>query len=360
MKKKLAVVLTALLAVSMLGGCGSEKSGLLKDIKVSKYVTLNSEYTGLALTVDPKEEVTQDQVNQVAVASYNNMVTADIGGIKDRAITDGDTVNIDYAGEKDGVAFEGGTAAAQILEIGSNSFIEGFESGLIGAKPGETVKLDLTFPESYQNNPDLAGQAVVFTVTVNFIYPKNVDELKEEVISTITSGEFNTVQEYMDSCKKYLEDNAEYQYSVSKENSIITALEGITTYKSIPQVLIDKYTETLTASLTTTAESYGVDLDTLCNYYFGSDSATYIAGQAEASARQSMVFQYIANEEKLNVSDEELEQSLQEMADENEMESVEALVGETDREDFREYFMYQKVINFIFENAQVTGSAVQE
>ncbi|HKM33772.1 MAG TPA: FKBP-type peptidyl-prolyl cis-trans isomerase [Lachnospiraceae bacterium] len=359
MKKRLAVVLTALLTVSMLGGCGSEKSDHLKDIKVSKYVTLNSEYTGLPLTVTPKSEVTEDQVNEVAFSSYNSMVTSENGGVKDRAVMDGDSVNIDYAGEKDGVAFEGGTAAAQTLVIGSNSFIDGFESGLVGVMPGETVKLDITFPEGYENT-DLAGQAVVFTVTVNFIYPKTTDEMKDEVISVITSGQFNTVQEYMKNCKLYIEDNAEYQYNVGKQDSIITALEGITTYKSIPQVLIDKYTESMTTSLSATAQSYGVDLDTLCNYYFATDSTTYIAEQSAASARQAMVFQYIANQEKLNVSDEELEQSLQDMVVENEMESVEALVGDNDREDFREYFMYQKVIDYIFDNAQVTEPVEQK
>lgn len=356
MKKRIAVLLTALMAVSMLGGCGTEKSGYLKDINASKYVTLNSEYTGLPLFVSPKEEITEDLVNEVAISTYNNMLTTDEGGVKDRAVVDGDTVNIDYVGEKDGVAFDGGTASAQTLVIGSNSYIEGFESGLIGAMPGETVKLDLSFPEGYQN-ADLAGQAVVFTVTVNFIYPKTVNEMKDEIIVVISSGEFSTVQEYMDSCRKYMEDSAENQFKMEKENSIITALEGIATFKSIPQALVDKYKDTVTASLTATATSYGVDLDTLCNYYFGKDSTTYITEQAEASARQSLIFKYIADKEKLNVSDEELEQSLQDMVAENEMESVEALVGENDREDFREYFMYQKVIDFIYENAQITETA---
>ena len=358
MKKKIALVLSALLIVSMFAGCG-EKSSNLKDMKVAKYVTLNSDYKGLPITVSPLGEVTDDQVNEVAFSAYNSNVTSENGGIKDRAVENGDNINLDYSGEKDGVAFEGGTATNQTLVIGSNSFIEGFESGLVGVMPGDTVKLDLSFPENY-GNEDLAGQAVVFTVTVNFIYPKSSEEMKDDVINTITSGQYTTVKDYMDNCRKYLEDNMEYTYTSEKQNNIIAALEGIAVIKKIPQVLIDKYAESITTSLTETAEGMGVDLDTLCNYYFGSDSATYISQQAEASARQSMIFQYIANEEKLNVSDEELQSSLQDLADENEWESVEALVGDTDREEFREYFMYQKVIDFVFENAQVTETTVQE
>ena len=85
----------------------------------------------------------------------------------DRAVETGDTVNIDYEGKKDDVAFDGGTAQGYDLTIGSGSFIAGFEDGLIGAAPGETRELALSFPEDYKVNPDLAGTDVVFTATVN-------------------------------------------------------------------------------------------------------------------------------------------------------------------------------------------------
>ena len=88
--------------------------------------------------------------------------------ITDRAVQEGDTVNIDYTGTKDGVAFDGGSAKGYDLVIGSNNFIEGFESGLIGHNIGEDVQLNLTFPSDY-NNKDLAGAAVVFDVKINSI-----------------------------------------------------------------------------------------------------------------------------------------------------------------------------------------------
>ena len=96
--------------------------------------------------------------------------------VEKSVVESGDTVNIDFEGKKDGVAFDGGTSQGYNLTIGSGSFIDGFEDGLIGVNVGDTVDLNLTFPEGYQN-ADLAGQDVVFTVTVNFICASNSSEM---------------------------------------------------------------------------------------------------------------------------------------------------------------------------------------
>ncbi len=360
MKKRLAVILTAFMAVSIMAGCGAEKSSYLKDINTSKYVTLNSDYIGLSLNLSPKMEVTEELVNEIALQTYNSRVTSELGAVKDRAVVNGDKINLDYSGAKDGVIFDGGTATNQVLEIGSNSFIPGFESGLVGVMPGETVDLNLTFPEEYKNNPDLAGQEVVFTVTVNFIFPATVDEMKDELISELTAGEYTSLKDYMTSCEEYINESINYNYDVEKENSVITELEKIVIYKKLPQTLLDKYEASLTDSLTIAAQNNGMDIDSLCNYYYKKDSKTYIKEQAEISAKQGLMFQHIANQENLNVSDEELEQSLIELAEENQAESVEALVGDIDKEEFREYFMFQKVLDFIMEKAQITDTAEQE
>lgn len=197
MKRKAAIMMVALMTAGLLGACGgkedstgssssgntnkesSEVTGTtasdeetertdLKDIKVEDYVTLG-EYKNIAVTVSAQAQVEDSDVDSNALQLYNSKVTAANGGIMDRAAEDGDTVNIDYEGKKDDVAFQGGTAQNQSLTLGSNSFIDGFEDGLIGVKPGETVDLNLTFPENYQST-ELAGAEVVFTVTVNFIY----------------------------------------------------------------------------------------------------------------------------------------------------------------------------------------------
>ena len=113
-----------------------------------------------AAKTEVTDEVIENYINGNMLTTYP---------ITDRAVEDGDLVTIDYVGKKDGEAFSGGSAEGYQLKIGSNTFIDGFEEGLIGVMPGDTVDLDLTFPESYSRNQDLAGQAVVFTVTLDKI-----------------------------------------------------------------------------------------------------------------------------------------------------------------------------------------------
>lgn len=383
MKKKLAIALAVVMTAGIMTGCGdkadkqtpdtkestetsqetvqetSDGSGedsaetyvYLKDINVEDYLTLNGDYNGLTITVDPKEEVTQEQIASLALQAYNNSVTAELGGITDRAVALGDTINLDYSGKQDGVAFDGGTAAGQQLTIGSGSFIAGFEDGLIGVMPGETVDLNLTFPDSYRNNPDLAGAEVVFTVTVNFIYPSQREEMLDVVIETLTEGEYTTVDAFMDYCGEYLEYTAENNYQAAKESAVLTELENIAVFEDLPTELVSKYNVLVMNSITTEAAGYGVDADTFCSYYFGSDAATYAQQLAEASTRQGMLFQYVADKEGLNLSDEELDQKMQEFADENHVENVEDLLENATKEDYREYFMFKKVVDFICENA---------
>lgn len=133
----------------------------IQDLDIDTYITL-ADYKNM------KVSVTRPEVTDEAIESYVNSELL-VGSITDRAVQESDVVNIDFEGKKDGVAFAGGSGQGYQLEIGSGGFIPGFEEGLIGVMPGETVNLNLSFPEGYRNNPDLAGQEVVFTVKVNDI-----------------------------------------------------------------------------------------------------------------------------------------------------------------------------------------------
>ena len=132
------------------------------DYEAGRYVTLG-QYKGLTIVLDGLE-VTEEEID-----AYIEDAAAQAGlNQKEGTVKEGDVVNIDYSGKKDGVAFDGGTAQGAALEIGSGTFIPGFEEGLIGVNTGETVDLDLTFPENY-GAEELAGAETVFTVTVNYI-----------------------------------------------------------------------------------------------------------------------------------------------------------------------------------------------
>lgn len=375
MKKKLIFALTVLMAAGLMAGCGKKteektpETGstvsttdtaagtqqdvpnvFLKDVDVASYLTLQSDYKGLSLSADEKVEVTEQQILDLALQAYNTTVTAEEGGVINRAVAEGDTVNIDFEGKQDGVAFEGGTAAGYDLTIGSGSFIDGFEDGLIGVTPGETVDLNLSFPKDYRNT-DLAGQEVVFTVTVNFIYPSSREEMADATIEALTEGDFVTVDAFLDYCRDYLENIAESNYRAARENAVIVQLESIAVFDSLPEDLVAKYNAAITEYLNIQAASYGVDADTFCTYYFQMDAATYAQQEAEARTRQDLLIQYIADQEGLNLSDEELEEAMQQYASEVGVESVDELLVNADREDYREYFMYEKVVDFLFENA---------
>ena len=358
MKKKTLGLLAAILSVCMLAGCGAKDTGdgtgaatdagtestALKDMDVDKYVTLG-EYKGLAVSVDTVE-VDEDEWDTLVNNVYYGNITAENGGIMDRAVETGDTVNIDYEGKKDGVAFDGGTAQGYDLTIGSGNFIAGFEDGLIGVMPGETVDLDLTFPENYGNS-DLAGQAVVFTVSVNYIQPAQDGEFSDEIISNFgIDGVTN----------EDLNENAQQNYETNVQQAVMDAFMANNTFTSVPEAMVQKYSDAAESSITSMASAYGVDADTFTQYNYGQDLATFLSTYAEQTAKQDIALQAVANKENLNISDEELDQMLQDRATAAGYDTTSEYIGETSREDYREYFLYDKVLDYLVENAQITNN----
>ena len=222
MKKKTAGLAAVFLTVGMLAACGesTETNQDLKQMKVDKYVTLG-DYSNLSVSVAPAA-VDGEQWDELLLAVYQGGVTADNGGITDRAVETGDTVLIDYEGKKDGVAFAGGTAKNANLTIGSHRFIDGFEDGLVGVMPGETVDLNLTFPEGY-DNAELDGQDVVFTVTVHCILP-GADEMEDAVVASLEIEEVGTVEELRQYVYDYLMEQAEVNYTYSVKDALISEL----------------------------------------------------------------------------------------------------------------------------------------
>lgn len=363
-KRKIALLLTACLALTLFAGCGDKKetednsetnteavSGdtnvTLKDYNVDELVTLGA-YKGLEVTV-AGPSVDEGKQQTYVENIFQNSVTEEIG-IKDRAVEDGDLVYISYVGKKDDVAFDGGSTDGTFLKIGSGSYIEGFEEGLIGVMPGETVDLNLTFPETYDPNPDLAGASVVFSVTVIYIAP----EISDEAVAALANENFSNVEELNQYVYDQLMRQAESDYEISVENAVINALLANTTFGEIPQELVDKYTQNVLNNMTTAAAQYGYDVDSYTTMLYGTDAATITAQFGEESAKQGLVFQAIANAENLHVTDEELEERLQQYVTDYGLNSVEELLGDTNREDYRDFFMFEKVIEFLIENANVT------
>lgn len=341
----LSVAAAFLLAVT---GCGKDDSGkaYLDEVKAEDYVKLG-EYKGLEV-VQPMPEVTEEQRD--AYINYILSLNPSDGA------KEGDTVNIDYAGTMDGVAFDGGTASGQNLTLGSNRFIEGFEEGLIGAKAGDTVELNLTFPEDY--HAELAGKPVVFMVTVNTIMASQPQELNDAFVKGLDNG-CSTVEEYRQYVNDLLMEDATAAYENAIENSLVNMLmESSEFMKEPPKAMVDSYEEVLTANLTAEAAGYGMTLEQLMSLGYGMDETSYageIRKQAERFARQSLMLQAIADKENLNVSEEELQEEMEEIAAAGSYESVEKLKEDVDARRYKESMMAQKVMGMLRENAAVSA-----
>ena len=209
MKKVLSLLLVCLMVFSLVG-CGKESAQIMyKDVNFAKAVKL-ADY----------KDITVDTFSKEFEKMYNDVILSDIQNNelyavkKEGKVQEGDIANIDYEGKKNGVAFEGGTAKGYDLEIGSGSFIDGFEDGLIGVEIGKTVDLNLTFPKNYQS-AELAGQAVVFTVKVNSVKTMSgvgPEEIYEEM-------GYSSLENYEKSVKDIAVEN--YLYNEIIENSKI-------------------------------------------------------------------------------------------------------------------------------------------
>lgn len=357
-RKRIAALAAALLTAGMLGGCGesTETNVDLKQMKVDKYVTVG-DYSNLSVSLAPAE-VDQDEWDQLTLAVYQNNLTADNGGITDRAVETGDTVVIDYEGKKDGVAFDGGTAQNASLTIGSGQFIDGFEDGLVGVMPGETVDLNLTFPEGY-GNADLAGQDVVFTVTVHFIMP-GADAMEDSVVAAMGIEDVGNMEELRQYVYDYLMEEAETNRTYNLQDALMGEMLERSEFKELPQTFLDSYKEMMTDQIDIMASNYGVSADDFTNYYYNMSSADYVSQYSEMQAKQDVLMQSIANQEELTVSDEELQEKLEEYVADGGYASVEELLDGRSQEEYRNYFMSEKVMDYLMSNAEVIDQAPEE
>jgi trigger factor len=224
----------------------------IEDIDVDKYISL-CDYKNLSVSAVKPE--TDDE----SIESYINNYLLE-GEVTDRAVEDGDVVNIDYVGKKDGEAFDGGTASGYNLTIGSGTFIDGFEEGLIGVMPGDSVDLNLTFPEDYSAT-DLAGQEVVFTVTVNYIDVKaeyatvTVEEMKSMGLP------YESLEELWETAKADVDAENEETFNSNVRSAISDAITNDSeTLEDMPAWLCDEQ-----------QQYYMIYLDQVAQYYYGMD-----------------------------------------------------------------------------------------
>lgn len=312
-----------------------------EDVDYSQYVTLGT-YKGIQVTKQTVEVTDAEVEEQIQSTLTTNAVKTEI---TDRdTVAEGDVANIDYEGLLDGVAFEGGTAQAQDLTIGSNQFIEGFEAQLIGVKVGDTVQVNVTFPDPYTST-DLAGKAVVFNVKVNSISTETPAELTDEFVQGIS--ESKTVDEYRQSVLADLTKTKEEDAEYAKQDEIWNAVKEGCEVKEYPQELVDKYTELVNTNYASYAEQAGVELDEFMTTYFGASIEEF----AKENALQEMIFDLIIKDAGLEVTDEEFQAEAAELATTYGYESAEAFIEEYGEDNIRESILRQVAMDYLSENA---------
>ncbi len=358
-QRLIATAGAALLAVS-LAGCSGNSQAYLSGIKASDYAVpcdydqIPVEESAPSVSDTYLEYVIQYQLSSSAV---NEEIT-------DREdVQEGDIANIDYTGKKDGEAFDGGSAEGYDLTIGSGSFIDGFEDGIIGHKVGDEFDLDLTFPEDYSNE-DLAGQEVVFTVKVNSISQKVTPELTDDWVVSRNIDGVSTVEEYEDYVYNQLLSQAQSTYdSDVQDKAAQYVMENSTYPQDPPQEMIDRLAESMKTYYTNYATQYGMELDDFLTTFLGADEddpEQIITDNATESAKELLVMKVIADREDLNPSRTEFNTQLSSYAAQAGYSSVDEFKKNEDAESVRESMMLQNVLEFLQKKAVVSEPSDEE
>lgn len=376
MKKKLLATLLAVSMVMSLCACGQGKEEKTEAGDVSTqaynpddYVTVG-DYEGIEVTVDVVNFTDED-----VEKSFKEEVEyyVDYAGLYEYEATDkevveeGDIVNIDYVGKKDGVAFDGGTAQGHHLEIGSGSFIPGFEDGLIGKKVGETTTLNLTFPEEYHSE-DLAGAAVTFDVTIHSIDTGKMPEITDELIVQMELG-YDSITAYKEDIRSYLKESCEETNESEKKAAVWNAVYDLCTIKEPPQEMVDDVIATIKQNAASYADYYGMGLEDFVKTYMGLTMEEYeedCKQEAIQSAKQKLTVAAVAKKVGIELTDKEIKKTAEAEYEEYGYESADALINGMGKGAYYDYLLSDKVYEYletcvtIKENAPVSILADEE
>ena len=305
------------------------------------------EYKGLNIE-KPSYEVTEEDVE--ARLKEMQQKNARIETKEDGEVATGDTAVIDFKGYVDDVAFEGGEGKDYSLEIGSGTFIDNFEEQLIGAKAGDKVEVNVTFPENY-GSEELNGKPAKFDVTVKEIKVKEVPALDDEFAKEVS--EFETLEALKEDTTKKLEEANTARAEREYEEAILRAVVE-NAKMDIPAVMVEQEIDRMVQNLAQRLQYQGLTLEQYFQFT-GTDAEKmreYMKENAETKVKTELVLEALQKAEKMEVLDEELKEKASEVAKlygANDEKMVELLL-QNQREALVADVMTSKVINFLKEN----------
>ncbi|MBQ6024985.1 MAG: trigger factor [Lachnospiraceae bacterium] len=337
--KKIAVIFLMAVMVLSLAACGKKdekveeekpffqredgahiitgyKSG---DVKLGQY-------TGL--TYKPESvDVSDEEIN----AEFDSFVSSwkSLTEVADRTVVqDGDVVDIDYAGYRDGVAFEGGTGSKKDLRIGSGAFIPGFEDALIGHEKGTTFDINVTFPEDYHNK-DLAGVDAVFTITLKGLYYYKYPEVTDAFVAEKTDNKYATVDAYKENIKLQIKSKKEEAAELAKQDEVAKkAIENATFNVDLTEEMQKALANLKNYNDTMYMNAFGVDGAGYYYIAYGMPSdqyEEYLRNMTEFSVKYEYVRSAIVEAERFEVTDEEIKELAENLMKQSNLTDINAL-----------------------------------
>ena len=384
MKNRLLALALATAMVFSITACGKSESkdNATKDTKtessksaeieydVDELVTLG-DYKGIEVTVEGEYEYTDDGFDK-----YVEDTIAQAGIFAEdksqKEIKEDSIVNVDYVGSQDGVAFDGGSAEDQTLDVANNctagttqGFIDGFTAGLVGHKVGEEVAYEVTFPKEY-GNADLAGQTVVFTFQVNYI-AKPISS-KEELTDDVVSEKFgyDTVDKYIDSLKESYQSKLESNLKNDTETAVLNAIINNSKVAEIPEDLLQARVDLIIAMQDRQYQAYGTTLKdyiTSMGYDYDEEIAK-LTENIKESTKTELILEAIAKAEGMKVDEKEYSDFVSNLytqmgyKDETSFYDDYSVEGYGGEKYFRLAYLTEKAKDFCIENAVVNSSNV--
>lgn len=354
MKKKVIAVMISLMLTASLAGCSGEIS--------NDYITI-TQYKDLEVPQVESTEVTEEKIENVINSNLELAATKE--SVTDRAAQEGDTVNMDYTGTIEGVAFEGGTASGATIELGENSgYIgatgdyEGFADQIVGHSTGEEFDITVQFPEDY--TAEMAGKVADFYIKINEIYQMKTPELTDEWVQE-NSEESKTVEEYKKEIKKQLEEENTESVDGELENAVMEVFLEKVEVKKYPKGAVEEQVQEVKEYYTSIAGAYGMEFsDFLANYMNGMTEEEFNE-QAEKAAQNTVkrneAVKLLAEKKHLEPSEEEYKKEIEKYAEDAGAADVEAFKEQYGEDSLKLAILTEKVGEYLADNCiQVESS----
>ena len=377
MKKRIIALMLCMTTILAFNGCGKAKtqdteqstekaqatyngpSSAQMDIDLEKQVSKLADYKGIDVTISGNYDVKDEDVesNIMSLLPYYGITGIEI---KDRdTVQKGDYVKVDYTGYLDGEAFDGGSATDVMLDVdknydvtNQNSYIDGFCDGMVGSKVGSEISTDVTFPDNY--NEKLGGKKTTFKIKINAINETEYPEFDDELIKDTT--EFDTVDEWKEDIKKTLEDRAESRAESEFENYIMeTLIKNVDAV--IPKCMFDHRVDSLIRNFEHNLKHQGMSVEIYLQYT-GMDMDSFretFEDRAENEVKLRLALEKIAELENIEISEDEINSQLQEIADANNL-SLDDVKNRLPMDDFLTDLKVNKALDLVKDNAVIDNT----